>query len=282
MTPGALVRSLIAAVLMVVGSPAMAQTAQAPAQRPEWRLGAGGGQCMLTGLLSPGDEHLYLQTIAGSDYYRLAISEKNARLLTTDSVSPFTLRFHDADAQFNRPATIDNLPNEGSKLIVFNGLDASVVQALTRASSVSVERRGKTFGPFAFRNADRAIEALDGCTARQLVAWGADPEQFKPGGTRPVALQSRDDWIPNDKLVRLIYFARGSERAVYAVMRVAVSEDGHVDGCARLEGPEDAAFERQACAALFSRPLFRPARNPAGVSVRGVATFEIVLMSRPR
>jgi len=67
-----------------------------------------------------------------------------------------------------------------------------------------------------------------------------------------------------------------------ALMRVSISQEGRIEGCTRLEGPADATFEKMACAAVLTKQLFRPAHDPAGKPVRGVATFEIRLGSSPR
>jgi len=279
---GALISSAIAAFLSASGPAAAQQADSGSPQSPAWRLRSVGNECMLVGQLSPGDTLLALEAIAGTDYYRLAVGGRDLRESTTGNLLPLAILLHDADARFDRRATSAALPNGGGTMIRVDGVGADLVQALAHASSISLERRGKAYGPYAFHDADKAVAALDNCIDDRLVAWAADPEQFKPGGAKPVALRSRDDWVPNDTLLRLAYFIPRATNMLVAVMRISVTEDGHVDGCRRLEGPSDAAFEKMACSSILSNQLFRPAHDPAGKPVRGAAAFEIRLASAPR
>lgn len=277
-----LISSTIAALLAISGPAAAQQTSGGSPQQPEWRLRSMGNECLLVGQLSPGDAYLALEAIAGTDYYRFAVGGHELRESSTGNLFPLKILFHDADARFDRQASSALVPDGGGTRIRVDGVDTDLVQALGRASSLSLQRRGRTYGPYAFRDPDKAVTSLETCINDRLVAWGADPEQFKPGGAKPLALRSRDDWISNDTLLRLTYFMPRPENVLAALMRVSVSEDGHVDGCGRLEGPTDARFEKMACAAVLAKQLFRPAHDPAGKAVRGVATFEIRLMSSPR
>ena len=222
-----------------------------------------------------------IEAIVGTDDYRFAVGGHDLRESTTASLFPVAILFHDADARFDRRGSSSVLP-QGGTMIQVRGVGEDLVQALTRASSLSLERRGKTYGPYSFHDAGKAVAALEACVNDRLAAWGADPDQFKPGGTKPVALQHRDDWIPNDTMLRLAYFISGSDNALTALMRISIAEDGRVDGCTRLEGPEDATFEKMACSPILSKQLFRPAHDPAGKPVRGTAFFEIRLASAPR
>lgn len=278
----ALISCAIAASPAITGPAAAQQADSGSPQQPAWRLRSVGNECMLVGQLSPGDAYLAVEAIAGTDYYRFAVGGRELHESMSGALFPLTIIFQDAAARFDRRASGAALPDGGGTMIRFDGVEADVIQALGRASALSLERKGKAYGPYTFHDADKAVAALQNCMNDRLTLWGADPGQFEPGGAKPVAVRSRDDWVPNDTLLRLAYFIPRSGAMLAALMRVSVSEDGRVDGCARLEGPTDATFEKMACAAVLAKQLFRPAHDPAGKAVRGAATFEIRLASRPR
>jgi len=176
------ISSAIVALLSISGAAAAQQADGAPPQQQPWRLRSVGNECMLVGRLSPDDAFLALEAVAGTDYYRFAVGGHALRESTSGNLFPLKILFHDIDARFDRPASAAPLPNGGGTMIRVDGVGTDLVQALGRASSLSLERRGKAYGPYAIQDPGKAVAALENCIDDRLVAWGADPEQFKPGG----------------------------------------------------------------------------------------------------
>jgi hypothetical protein len=76
-------------------------------------------------------------------------------------------------------------------------------------------------------------------------------------------------------------FLENPPNMLSAVLRVSISNEGRVDGCARVEGPTEPDFEKMACRLVLSQRLFRPAHDPNGKPVRGAAAVAFNLRIRP-
>ena len=273
---------MLAVVLIAAGTPASTQTTQSsPTPEARWHLKSIPGQCTLTGQRTPDNVGLYIQAIPGTEYYRLAISGHDFGPQKPDETSPIKILFHDKDARFDTYALSVPFPDGSGWLIRVDGLRADMLQALARASSISFERKGASIGPFAFQNADEAVAKLGACIANQLIAWGADPAQFELGGARPVELKDSGEWIPRGRYLSMARFLEKPPNMLSAVLRISISNEGRVDGCARVEGPTEPDFEKMACRLVLSQRLFRPAHDPNGKPVRGAAAVAFNLRSPP-
>lgn len=234
-----------------------------------WGVQAGPGECTLTGSI-PGASpvRLTLQTVTGSDSYRLTLTGKAvprpAALATVTVVLG-------ADRREGK-ARIAKLGGDSGNAAVISGLGPDWIAAFAQSNSIALEGSAAA-GPFALTHSKAAVRALGGCVRDQLVALGADPKQFEAGGKTPVALIPRDDWLSATDRRRIL----PDDGAVDAAFRVSVAVDGNVDDCAVVAGRVTAQQQKAVCDAVLTRKLFTPAADPAGKPVRGVAMFEVHL-----
>lgn len=266
------ISACLAGAALPAGSAGPRLTAEA------WNVEVAPGECTLTrSIATPIPVTLSLRTITGTDSYRLAVVGKTLPRQNARELFPATIVFA-ADRHFERGARGVALANDLGNAIVIQGLDPEVIAAFAGASSIGVESKSGSLGPFALPNAKAAIGALAGCVRDQLVEWGADAAQFEPGGKPLVALVGRDDWVPNAELLKM---PMGTDLKLDAVFKVSVAADGSVDGCAPVGASVDAKVTKIACGAVLARRLFTPASDAQGKPVRGVAAFEIHLYGTP-
>ena len=236
-----------------------------------WGVEAGAGECTLTGSIPGADPvTLKLHTVTGSDSYRLILAGKAVPPPPVQDLFPVTLVLGAGDQRFDRRGRAARLGDTLGNAVILSGLGPDEVAAFARSSSIALEGRSAT-GPFSLTHAKAATKALDGCVRDQLLEFGADPAQFQPGGKTPVALIPRDDWLSGGDVRRML----PTDGAVDASFRVSVTPDGNVDDCALVAGRPSPRAQKLVCDAVLNRPLFTPARDPAGTAVRGVAMFEV-------
>jgi hypothetical protein len=176
---GKFAHRLVALALFAAGTPAPTQTTQSP-PTPEarWHLKSIPGQCTLTGELTPGKVDLHIQAIPGTEYYLLAISGRDFGPQKPDETFPITILFHDKDARFDKYALSVPFPDGSGWLIRVGGLRADMLQALRRASSISLAQRGL----------DRPVRLPEcrrgGSQARRLYCQAAHCLGRRPGAVR--------------------------------------------------------------------------------------------------
>lgn len=269
---------VVAGLLAIAGTAVAAGVPRPGALAEAWEVKVAPGECTLNrSIAAPVPVTLSLRTLTGSDSYRLALVGKTLPRQNARELFPVTLVFAGADRRFERKARGATLANGLGEAIILNGLEPEVIAAFGQASSIAIEAKSGTIGPFALPRARAAIAALAMCVRDQLVEWGADPGQFEPGGKMPVALIPRDDWVPSDQLRRLPI---PDEMKVDAVFKAGVAADGTIDSCAQIGAGVDAKAARIVCDSVLTRRLFTPASDPQGKPVRGVAIFEIHLEAR--
>lgn len=251
--------------------------ASAPSQVPRWSLDVEPARCVLQGQ-EPGSRFtLSIDTIPGSDSYRLAVA--GADIKPAASLVPASLTFAPSGAELKGFARTTNTP-EGTPIILMAGVAPSLLDDLTNAESITITAGSEIRSTVPIFHAAKAVEALRRCNADQLIEWGADPTQFAPGGKGPIALKDRDYWVP-DSILRAA--AGQSKRSLISDdFRVTVATDGTVSNCQAVAGVTEAGMEKSICSAVMTKRLFTPARDANNGAVRGIATFRVMLFIRPR
>ncbi|URW74550.1 hypothetical protein M9980_08155 [Sphingomonas donggukensis] len=241
-----------------------------------WSLQVKPGRCSLE-RQGPGTvSAVAIDTTPGSDSYRLAIvgDVRGA----SASLAPASLTF--APSQQVTTGFVRAVkPSSTTPVLLMQGLPPSVLDGLSGASAVTVNVKAGGTMSVALIGTAKAVEALRKCSADQLVEWGADPAQFLPGGTMPIALKPRDDWISNSELLKL---ARQTRRPVVDDdFRLIVATDGRISECHALAEATESEFAKVACAAVMGRKLLNPARDASGNAVLGAVTFRVSLVRSP-
>jgi hypothetical protein len=257
---------------------AFAADAQAmqTAQAARWALRADPALCVLERHDAGSRATLSIRTIPGSDAYLVAIAAPGIKRQA--SYVPASLTFAPSQKVLNGRADVLKLET-GMRAVRMDGVAPDLLGDLSGADTVTVAMRSGDSATVPVAGSAKAVEALRRCNADQLIEWGADARQFAPGGTTPVALRHRDAWFSKSELLKV----KGQSRQldVDAVFRVAVSPDGMVAECHSSSDKTEKGVEKTACGLVLGKPLFAPAKDAGGRAVRGVATFRILLASRP-
>jgi hypothetical protein len=237
-----------------------------------WAVRVEPAQCRLERETADASTGFWVDTMPGSDSYRVAIPVAGADV--AESFGHGSLSFGPAGKVVPGLVRVTRLP-AGVLRLTMQGLPAALPDDLAVASTVTIANADGVSGTAAFGGSDKAVATLRRCNADQLIEWGADLAQFEPGGTTPAALTPSDDWIPNGTLLRL---AEQSRRPVIDdAFRLLVATDGTIGECHALNDASEPEFARTACDAVVGRRRFRPARNAAGAAVQGAATFAVSL-----
>jgi hypothetical protein len=261
----------------LLGAMAFAMVPAASAQDAgKWEVKVTPGECSLVRSVAvPAPALLALRTVPGTDDYIVLLSGKDVP--RRGSSFPVKLAF-DGTKTLEVTASPAGKMAAGPAIQLY-GLKPAMLDAFGEAHTVGASSGGLALARFDIPRAGAAAGALRKCVADQLVEWGADPAQFEPGGSPPVALKERDDWLTKAQYLALADTMSGGE-ADY-LFRVTVSTDGAIDGCKRNEARAKDKAEKLGCAPVMGRKLFTPASNAAGVPVRGAAAFRVMLISRP-
>lgn len=265
---------MIAALLGVLAI--LGGTQDTPA-RPiaRWSLQVEAAHCALVRLSPETGSTFSIDATPGSDSYRLAIKKEGVD--ASESFKPASLTFAPSQKVTTGLARVAKLPNR-TVVTLMQGLPASLLDDLSGASTVTLEAKGlKTIVPVP--GAAKAVEALRKCNADQLVEWGADPAQFALGGTTPIALKSRDEWISNSVLLNLA--GESGRSTINDEFRLLVASDGVIAECHATAAITEKSLEKHTCAAVVGRRLFSPAKDASGNAVVGAATFTISLIRGP-
>eukprot|EP01136_Pigoraptor_vietnamica_P045674 Opistho-1_new@23925 len=263
-------RTLIAlAIGICAGSPAQSQNPPA-----RWQVNVAPAQCTLSGTLRhPEVTAISISTTPGSGSYTLMLAGRELHRRPAASQGSVRIGFDTVGAPTDRQATFLHLQDDG-RAIRIEGLPAALADAFARTSrlTVEVERSRTSIGAIMIPGSASAMQALKTCIAEQLVAWGADRAQFLPGGTPAITKTDPDGWLVPAQMRKLPF---DGEDHVDMVLKLDLAPDGMVDGCAQVAGLENKPANDAACRMLRNRWLFVPARNPAGVAVRGVGTYRV-------
>ncbi|MFN3434290.1 MAG: hypothetical protein ACK4ZY_07800 [Sphingomonas sp.] len=262
---------LISSVLMMSGQ-------VAPPTDPtssRWSLKVDPAHCQLERRNAAAAQFLSIDTVPGSDSYRVLIGG-------IDSKGPATLTrgaLHFAPSEKSVTGLVSGVRlSDGTMLLRLEGLPPELLDDLAEAESMSVLIKSRAAGSVLTPGAAKAVAALRGCSAGQLIDWGADAGQFAPGGRLPVALTSRDDWIANRDLMALA--TKSTQADTHVTFRIGITAGGGIEDCHPVTA-SSADVTKIACAAVVGKTLFSPARDAGGRPVRGVATFDINVMRRP-
>ena len=241
-----------------------------------WMLRSDPALCRLERQNTEPPVTLSIDTTPGSDVYRVAIASRTVK--GSASLVPAALTFAPSLITLNGRASVATVPN-GIPVIWMQGVAPEFLDQLASADRVTIATNKGVGGSVAVVGTAEAVKAFRSCNAEQLIDWGADAGQFAPGGTIPVAIQNRDAWLSHKELLALAMQSRQSN--IDVVFRVAISVEGTVDDCRAVTDDIDKKSEKIACSAVVNKPLFTAAKDPGGRSVRGVATFRVVLERRP-
>jgi hypothetical protein len=265
-------------IVSLIGAMALAANAQTiqSARASRWRLQADPGLCVLERHDTEPAVTLSVRTLPGSDDYRVAIATPALEKLV--SFAPATLTFAPSQKTRNGRANVVKLP-DGARVIWMEGIPPGSLDDLSIADTVTIATKSGESASVKLTSSAKAVEALRRCNADQLIDWGADPGQFAPGGTMPVATKDRDVWLSKSQLLGVM--GKSGRSDVDAAFRVAVSPDGAIDDCRALSDKTGKGVEKAVCDAVLKKPFFTAARDPGGQPVRGVATFRVLLASRP-
>ena len=268
----------IGVIVSLIGAMALAADAQAiqTGRASHWTLQADPGLCVLERRNTEPPVTLSIRTLPGSDDYRVAIATPALEKLV--SFAPATLTFAPSQKAWNGRANVVKLP-DGMRVIWMEGIPPGSLDDLSNADTVTIATKSGESASVKIAGGAKAVEALRRCNADQLIDWGADPGQFAPRGTMPVAVKDRDVWLSKSQLLGVM--GKSGRSDVDAVFRVAVSPDGMIDDCRSLSDKTGKGVEKAVCDAVLKKPFFTAAKDPGGQSVRGVATFRILLASRP-
>ena len=242
---------------------------------PRWAVKIDPAHCQLERSGDPAAPSLIVDTIPGSDSYRVFIL--NAERQGAAPLGPGSLLFAPSQATLTGLTRASVLP-DGRTVARMEGVAPAVLDDMAGADTIALTIGSKVAGTVSIPNAAKAIAALRACSADQLIAWGADAAQFAPGGRPPIAFKSRDEWIPNRDLVTLA--ATSGKADIDATFRVAVSPDGSITDCRAVTEKTASTVVKTACGPVLNRKLFTPARDPAGAAVKGVATFRVQLVTQ--
>jgi hypothetical protein len=265
-----MIASLIGAIAFMA-DPQATQTARAP----RWALRADPGLCELETRDGEPPVVLSIETAPGSDSYRVAIATRAPG--KTVSYAPASLTFAPSQKMLTGRANGTKLP-DGTRLIWVGDVAPALLDNLSAAGSVALAIKSGERVSVPVPGSAKAVEALRRCNADQLIEWGADVAQFAPGGTTPVAVKNREEWLSKSTLLAAMGKARRPD--VDETFRVAVSPDGVVDDCHALAEKIEKGVEKTVCDAVIGKPFFIAAKAPDGNPVRGAASFRIRLASR--
>lgn len=250
-------------------------TATAPTAA-RWSLQVEPAHCTLVRQKSETGSTLSIDTTPGSDNYRLGITGDD--MAPSESLKHASLTFFPSQKVTTRLARVARLPDDAT-VIVMQGLPSSLLDDLSGAATLTIESAGGGKIILPVSGAASAVKAFRKCDADQLVDWGADPAQFTVGGTVPIALVPRDEWISNNEFLKLA--GKSKRLAVNDDFRLLVALDGVITECHATADITEKSLEQSACAAVIGRQLFSPAKDSSGNAVRGAATFRITLIRRP-
>ncbi|NYT40931.1 hypothetical protein HZY97_09210 [Sphingomonas sp. R-74633] len=244
----------------------------------KWEVKVAPAECSLfRGVQGDSPALLGVRTAPGTDEFAVVVSGKDVPDRARDARFTVQMRF-DGTAPIEATATPLGRLAAGPTLQVAP-FKPAMLDSFAAARSVSVGSGTNSFASFEVPRAASAVAALRQCIDDQLAEWGADPAQFAPGGTRPVALKDRDHWLSNGQLMGVA--ATSSAMGIDYLYHVVIAADGSIESCRRDEAKANDPAEKAGCTPLIGQRLFTPAKNPAGAPVKGAAAFRVMVVKRP-
>lgn len=213
--------------------------------------------------------------VPGADYYQVTIVGRD--ITKSASFGPAALTTGPSGKALNGYARA-GMPADGLGAIRMDGVAPAFLDSLDGADTVTIAMKSGARATLPVSGTTKAIEAFRRCNADQLIEWGAAPSQFAPGGTRPIAIKTRDNWLSNEQTLAVAAQSKLSE--IDAVFRVAISEIGAIDDCRPSSVDTEKKVETAVCAAVINKVLFIAATDASHHPVRGVATFRVLVTSR--
>ncbi|MDG2535668.1 hypothetical protein P6144_18550 [Sphingomonas sp. HITSZ_GF] len=267
-----MIRTILPAALLVA-----TPFAAAAQSTGKWEVKVSPAECSLVrGVTAPAPALLAVRTVPGIDAFVVLVSGKDVPERSKDARFTAELRFDDA-----KPIEATAMPAgklAAGPVLQLAPFAPTMLDSFAAARSVQASSDSGSLARFDIPRAREAVAALRQCIADQLVEWGADPSQFDPGGTPPVALKERDRWLSNSQQLSLA--ATSTSMGIDYLYRVTVATDGRIESCKREDAKADAQVEKLGCEPLIGQKLFTPAKNPAGVPVKGAAAFRVMLVKR--
>lgn len=243
-----------------------AAAAGAPPVDPGWAVNGSGSRCALS--RSADAQTLLLRTYPGTGNYDLMlVAPALAKQFQGPHPKPFSLVLAPAGTVFHRIGVPLPLKADPGVAAVFNGLQHDVVDAMAKATALSLDVDRTEIAAFPLPLAGKAVAALTYCEQAKLEEWGADPAGFAPGATQPKPVGNPARWLTAKDLGKA-----GKGNAGFAVLRLGIAADGGISGCTPLE-TNNPALDTLACPALTSRARYEPARDATGHAVTSVVLY---------
>jgi hypothetical protein len=260
---------LLAMIAAIVPSTARAEDAS------DWQVDKMPDHCILQRTMpEPRPALLAIKTYPGSDSYEIVLAAHRMPAHGNPYYSA-TITLHGPEASLKKGVATGARLGDYAETAQFTFHKADFGD-LARVTAFSFTVGSNTLGPLSLSDVADAIAALDACSAEHLVAMGADPKQFQPGGSPPVALTDRDSWLDS----QLQSIVSVSPYGVDAKFKLDVDTDGRAATCSRVGAARGDSVEKIACKAVLGKILFKPAHDPAGNPVKGVASFALQIVRR--
>ncbi|MBO9575177.1 MAG: hypothetical protein J7494_05540 [Sphingobium sp.] len=262
----------LAPLLAALAAPAAADRIDGLSDPRSWTIDKQSRQCTLgRAITTPEPMTLAISSIVGSDEYSLVLGV--AKLPAHDDKPvPVRIQLDGTKTVIKGTVRFGKLSGSAGEALNLSAIRGADLSAIGRASALRLIYKGKTIGPLPLPEAAKAVAALKACLAEHLVALGADPAQFKPGGGLPVQFRSyaRGTVINTDALR-----SAGLKFGVDSYYAMTIGERGAIESCRQLGDVQPERVEKLVCQALVGKIFFRPARDPAGKPVKGVATYPL-------
>jgi hypothetical protein len=259
--------AVLVAAATLFGAAAGAMQAPAAAPSDGWTVEVSLGKCRLVRLLAAEKAGLSIETDAGSGNYILTLGHRSAARVPENSPIPVAIKV-DGRVEAKGYAMRSRDPAPFPVGVAVWQFDKGLLDAISAGSRISIAIGRGEIGPLPLPDAGKAVVALRGCEAEQLVEWGADPAQFAPGGSAP-KIGDRNALVPQSVMRRVRFPNHPIEPLHYLVL----SDAGVVERCAAVYDIPGSDMEQLVCASLVGRKLGEPARDPAGKAVQGVISF---------
>lgn len=263
-------RATAVIAVLLTPSSAMAQASAPADQRPKWAVQIAPGECTLLHTTGGSDPSLFrLKTDVGTETYFLSLAGSEVRAVAPVMIQPVEVRI-DGKVKARRYGSPSRRPELGfDRLFHVTSVPRPAIDAAAAGETLEVRSPAGTIATIEVARGAKAFGAFRACEADQLVEWGADPEQFQPGGTTPV-IKDRDRLLPQAQLNRIKYSGVLPHTEHYLV----ISAGGVVEKCSAVHELPGSDMEQVVCTYLAGRRIGEPARAPSGKAVRGVITIQ--------
>ena len=146
-------------------------------------------------------------------------------------------------------------------IVAFLTLPNGFVDAFAAGNSLRIVRGGETKIQFSYRQADRAVAAMQECARYTLEQWGVDQAAWANLSRRPSMIRP---WL-NSNDYPITELQQGFDGGVTVV--VTVDATGSITRCRVVSASGHRGFDRAACGGARGRGFFRPALDASGQPV---------------